>query len=573
MRPLRQPYQTATITIGGRTTTTLIGSPTAKWDKNPNKPKIRKVLGKTTSRQVFANSLRSFTAPGSRVGRGDDDEEDEEDDGTSDEDVGMQKGKTATPKQYASDGEEAEKGTRDLGVDRKHIIDGPESEDEMYGKRSREAEAEPDDGSSDDEYLEEEEKKAREERRVAKLIQEAEECAARPTEESLKRAARALKGGSRDATTKLLQTSSASFGSIKDTFQKLEVIGAPGHSFGGEETEAESLDSPSAEERLSLSVSKDDFSRMRIIGQFNLGFIVASRSSSSITPPASMEATTSSSIQPGALSGQPSDLFIIDQHASDEKYNFERLYHTTTPQTQRLVHPQRLDLTAIEEEIIIENQPALTQNGFEVEVDDSGEHAIGRRCQLVSLPMSREVTFSTRDLEELLALLADSPQSGLGTRAAGTGTGTQGSSSSSFTGTVVRPSSVRRMFAMRACRSSVMIGRTLQAGQMRRLVANMGLMDKPWNCPHGRPTMRHLIGLGAWRGWEEGEGVAGSGDGEGLEVSQGGDGGGDGGGGGVDWVGWVASQEEESGEAECVSTGDEEAALSQQGGAEESEDG
>lgn len=23
----------------------------------------------------------------------------------------------------------------------------------------------------------------------------------------------------------------------------------------------------------------------------------------------------------------------------------------------------------------------------------------------------------------------------------------------------------------------------------------MGTMDQPWNCPHGRPTMRHLVDL------------------------------------------------------------------------------
>lgn len=25
----------------------------------------------------------------------------------------------------------------------------------------------------------------------------------------------------------------------------------------------------------------------------------------------------------------------------------------------------------------------------------------------------------------------------------------------------------------------------------------MGTMDQPWNCPHGRPTMRHLVSLSA----------------------------------------------------------------------------
>lgn len=31
----------------------------------------------------------------------------------------------------------------------------------------------------------------------------------------------------------------------------------------------------------------------------------------------------------------------------------------------------------------------------------------------------------------------------------------------------------------------------------------MGTIDKPWNCPHGRPTMRHLMSLGQWNEWDE----------------------------------------------------------------------
>ena len=59
------------------------------------------------------------------------------------------------------------------------------------------------------------------------------------------------------------------------------------------------------------------------------------------------------------------------------------------------------------------------------------------------------------------------------------------------------------MFAMRACRSSIMIGKTLTVKQMEKAVRNMGTIDKPWNCPHGRPTMRHLMSLGSWDEYDE----------------------------------------------------------------------
>lgn len=28
---------------------------------------------------------------------------------------------------------------------------------------------------------------------------------------------------------------------------------------------------------------------------------------------------------------------------------------------------------------------------------------------------------------------------------------------------------------------------------MARVLGNLTLLKAPWNCPHGRPTMRHLV--------------------------------------------------------------------------------
>ncbi|KAM0276234.1 hypothetical protein ACHAQH_006957 [Verticillium albo-atrum] len=97
------------------------------------------------------------------------------------------------------------------------------------------------------------------------------------------------------------------------------------------------LEADNAEEQLSLIISKADFGNMSIIGQFNLGFIIAARHASARD-------------SGGDAAGHDS-LFIIDQHASDEKYNFERLQSSTVVQSQHLVQPKQLELTALEEEI------------------------------------------------------------------------------------------------------------------------------------------------------------------------------------------------------------------------------
>ncbi|KAG5921506.1 hypothetical protein E4U42_005808 [Claviceps africana] len=223
------------------------------------------------------------------------------------------------------------------------------------------------------------------------------------------------------------------------------------------------IDTTDAESKLSLMISKSDFAKMRVVGQFNLGFIIAVRPRpTNIAVQSAMDAHD--------------ELLIIDQHASDEKFNFENLQANTVVQSQRLVHPKTLHLTALDEEIVLQNLGALEANGFQVQINAADTASMGSRCQLVALPLSRESTFDVKDLEDLISLLADQPA---------------GSKH------IPRPSAVRKMFAMRACRSSIMIGKALTTTQMYTIVRHMGELDKPWNCPHGRPTMRHLCRIQA----------------------------------------------------------------------------
>ena len=48
------------------------------------------------------------------------------------------------------------------------------------------------------------------------------------------------------------------------------------------------------------------------------------------------------------------------------------------------------------------------------------------------------------------------------------------------------------MFASRACRGSIMIGTALSKKEMENILFRLRDVDHPWNCPHGRPTMRHV---------------------------------------------------------------------------------
>ncbi|GME68324.1 unnamed protein product [[Candida] boidinii] len=208
-----------------------------------------------------------------------------------------------------------------------------------------------------------------------------------------------------------------------------------------------------AETKLTLTVAKDDFLKMRIIGQFNLGFILVSKKKQE---------------------SEDVDLFIIDQHASDEKFNFEKYSRETVFNSQPLVIPTVLDLNVVEELIVINNPDLFEKNGFKIQVDESLQP--GSRVKLLSLPYSKDVIFGLDDFNELIHLVKESDGRNIN----------------------IRPTKTRAMLAMRACRSSIMIGKPLNFKTMLRIVKNLAGLDKPWNCPHGRPTMRHLIELSDW---------------------------------------------------------------------------
>ncbi|KAH9961814.1 hypothetical protein BC827DRAFT_1202133 [Russula dissimulans] len=212
-------------------------------------------------------------------------------------------------------------------------------------------------------------------------------------------------------------------------------------------------DDENASATLARVLSKADFGLMDVVGQFNKGFIVARLCKT-------------------GGDGATDDLFIVDQHAADEKYNFETLQVTTRLESQRLFTPRVLELTAADELVALENLGVLQQNGFEVGQDD--DQPAGRRLKLLAQPVSKKTEFDVQDLEEILHLLRDRPS-----------------------GTLVRSSKTRAMFAMRACRKSTMVGAPLNAKQMTAIIRHMGTMEQPWNCPHGRPTMRHLSDIGA----------------------------------------------------------------------------
>nr|XP_009405473.2 PREDICTED: DNA mismatch repair protein PMS1 isoform X1 [Musa acuminata subsp. malaccensis]XP_018682495.1 PREDICTED: DNA mismatch repair protein PMS1 isoform X1 [Musa acuminata subsp. malaccensis] len=221
------------------------------------------------------------------------------------------------------------------------------------------------------------------------------------------------------------------------------------------EGKAESLAAATSE--LNRLFKKEYFGQMQVIGQFNLGFII------------------------GKIE---QDLFIIDQHAADEKYNFERLSQSTILNLQPLLKPMRLELSPEEEVVASMNMQIIRKNGFTL-IEDM--HASpGHRFLLKAVPFSRNIIFGAEDVKELISILSDNQGE----------CGVMGCYKMDTSDSVC-PSRVRAMLASRACRTSVMIGDPLTKSEMQKILRNLADLNSPWNCPHGRPTMRHLADMAA----------------------------------------------------------------------------
>lgn len=232
-------------------------------------------------------------------------------------------------------------------------------------------------------------------------------------------------------------------------FEKASMAGS------GESSEIEAAD-----RELSRLFRQEWFKQLRVIGQFNRGFIV------------------------GQLGRE---VFIIDQHASDEKYNYEQLEATTQLQRQRLVMPRRLEMSAEDELIVVQHLKVLNASGYDIRYHPSNVPT--NRLTLHSQPVSKHIVFGEDDLFEIVYMLKSGFYNKNGIEV--------NNGNGSSTTLKIKPPRVQAMLASRACRKSIMIGTALHRREMKQVLENLSGILHPWTCPHGRPTMRHLCTLPA----------------------------------------------------------------------------
>lgn len=229
-----------------------------------------------------------------------------------------------------------------------------------------------------------------------------------------------------------------------DFSQMLEstpVVGCPADSQSKFTPNLDEEDDNAAMSTLDRELNKSQFREMRIIGQFNKGFIITEIGST---------------------------LFVVDQHASDERRNFDELLESMQLDCQPLIKPIPLSLTGYDEYLINENIDVFTRNGFKFSYQK--ECALGKRYSIVAVPTSGDRVFGIAEFDEILDVVKESPTAARS----------------------MRPTKVKEMLAMKACRKSIMIGDDLSRQDMAKVIQRMAETSNPWTCAHGRPTVRCL---------------------------------------------------------------------------------
>lgn len=192
------------------------------------------------------------------------------------------------------------------------------------------------------------------------------------------------------------------------------------------------------------TIKKEDIEKLIVIGQFNRGFILVCLSNG---------------------------LYILDQHAVDERINFEKYMKELRIDQQELINPIAVDLSIDEEVFVMENIELIRKGKFFVEIIEENQPT--KKIIIKKMPVVYKHVFVEKDFCEFVGYLRNF---------------------SNEKGSVVIPRT-NRIIASLACRRSIMIGDSLTKEKMKELIKKLSKLENPWSCPHGRPTIRFLMDI------------------------------------------------------------------------------
>ncbi|MDQ2050497.1 DNA mismatch repair endonuclease MutL [Natronolimnohabitans sp. A-GB9] len=157
-------------------------------------------------------------------------------------------------------------------------------------------------------------------------------------------------------------------------------------------------------------------------------------------------------------------LVLIDQHAADERVNYERLREAFAddPTAQALAEPVDLELTAAETEAFESYREALSELGFDAQRVDE------RTIAVTAVPAVLEATIDPERLRDVLVSVVG------GDREAGAET---------------VDALADEFLADLACYPSITGNTSLTEGSVIDLLEALDDCENPYACPHGRPVI------------------------------------------------------------------------------------
>jgi DNA mismatch repair protein MutL len=193
------------------------------------------------------------------------------------------------------------------------------------------------------------------------------------------------------------------------------------------------LTDPAGDAGRALDVDLDRLPPMRVLGQVHDTYIVAETRDG---------------------------LVLVDQHAADERVNYERLRETFTGDvtTQTLVEPVEVEVTPREAELFGEYGEALARLGFRASIE-------GERVLVRTVPAALAGPDAPVLVRDLLADFVDGDPEG----------------------TV--EAAVDDLLGDMACYPAVTGNESLAEGSVVALLSALDDCENPYACPHGRPVL------------------------------------------------------------------------------------
>ena len=159
------------------------------------------------------------------------------------------------------------------------------------------------------------------------------------------------------------------------------------------------------------------------------------------------------------LAKKGDDLYIIDQHAAHERVRYDKLCKSSEAiPMQSVLVPQYSEATDDEMNLVEEEREILLDLGFDVELGGP------TKIKLVGAPVDLVESKAFEILQYVFSYLHDHQQP-------------------------TKAQLRHEMLAYASCRGAIKAGHNLNMYQMTTLIEDLFSTEKPYVCPHGRPTI------------------------------------------------------------------------------------